>query len=316
MAKDGLLPQVTFEIGVYNKGDKGAKGDVGPKGDRGERGERGSDGREVQFQVSATAIQWRYTDEAVWHNLVSLASLIGPKGNPGTDGREIECRLSGDWVQWHYKDDSTWHNLVSKAELKGNKGEKGDAFKYSDFTQAQLEALRGPKAERGEPGTTDYNQLTNKPDLTLKADKFYVDDQDTALRKKIETDLDGKANKAGDTFTSEVIVNSNSPVLGYRQIRAGKDISWGLNSAGEFIIWDNKNNANVCRIDPNLKYVKIGDIQHLYNTGQPNGRIAAPPGSTYTDTAVTCGAAKWIKMWGYWQYRLDCDLWRYRVARY
>ena len=298
MAKDGLLPQVTFEIGVYNKGDKGSKGDVGPKGDRGERGERGSDGREVQFQVSATAIQWRYTDEAVWHDLVSLASLIGPKGNPGTDGREIECRLSGDWVQWHYKDDSTWHNLVSKAELKGNKGEKGDAFKYSDFTQAQLEALRGPKGERGEPGTTDYNQLTNKPDLTLKADKFYVDNQDTALRKKIETDLDGKANKAGDTFTSEVIVNSNNPVLGYRQIRAGKDISWGLNSAGEFIIWDNKNNANVCRIDPNLKYVKIGDIQHLYNTGQPNGRIAAPPGSTYTDTAVTCGAAKWVKIWG------------------
>ena len=298
MAKDGLLPQVTFEIGVYNKGDKGSKGDVGPKGDRGERGERGSDGREVQFQVSATAIQWRYTDEAVWHDLVSLASLIGPKGNPGTDGREIECRLSGDWVQWHYKDDSTWHNLVSKAELKGNKGEKGDAFKYSDFTQAQLEALRGPKGERGEPGTTDYNQLTNKPDLTLKADKFYVDNQDTALRKKIETDLDGKANKAGDTFTSEVIVNSNNPVLGYRQIRAGKDISWGLNSAGEFIIWDNKNNANVCRIDPNLKYVKIGDIQHLYGTGQPNGVVSASPGSTYTDTAVTCGAVKWIKMWG------------------
>ena len=187
MAKDGLLPQVTFEIGVYNKGDKGAKGDVGPKGDRG---------------------------------------------------------------------------------------------------------------ERGEPGTTDYNQLTNKPDLTLKADKFYVDSQDTALRKKIETDLDGKANKAGDTFTSEVIVNSNNPVLGYRQIRAGKDISWGLNSAGEFIIWDNKNNANVCRIGPNLKYVKIGDIQHLYNTGPPNGRIAASPGSTYTDTAVTCGAVKWVKMWG------------------
>ena len=295
MAKDGLLPQVTFEIGVYNKGDKGAKGDTGPKGDRGERGERGPNGREVQFQVSTTAIQWRYADETVWHDLVSLASLIGPKGNPGTDGREIECRLSGDWVQWHYKGDSTWNNLVSKQELKGVKGDKGDAFKYSDFTQAQLESLKGPK---GEPGTTDYNQLTNKPDLTLKADKFYVDNQDTALRKNIETDLDGKANKAGDTFTSEVIVNSNNPVLGYRQIRAGKDISWGLNSAGEFIIWDNKNNANVCRIDPNLKYVKIGDIQHLYNTGQPNGRIAAPPGSTYTDTAVTCGAVKWVKMWG------------------
>lgn len=269
MAKDGLLPQVTFEIGVYNKGDKGAKGDTGPKGDRGERGERGPNGREVQFQVSTTAIQWRYTDEAVWHDLVSLASLIGPKGNPGTDGREIECRLSGDWVQWHYKGDSTWSNLVSKQELKGPKGDKGDAFKYSDFTQAQLEALRGPKGDKGEPGKDGVTQ-----------------------------DISGKADKAGDTFTSEVVVNSNKPVLGFRQIRADKDVSWGLNSVGEFLLWDNKKNVNVCRVDPDLKYVKIGDVQHLYDTGQPNGRFSAPPGSTYTDKAVTCGAVKWIKMWG------------------
>jgi collagen-like protein 5 len=190
----------------------------------------------------------------------------GPKGNPGTDGREIECRLSGDWVQWHYKGDSTWHNLVSKLELKGNKGDKGDAFKYSDFTQAQLEALRGPKGDKGEPGVTQ--------------------------------DISGKADKTGDTFTGEVVVNSDKPVLGFRQIRAGKDVSWGLNSVGEFLLWDNKKNVNVCRIDSDLKYVKIGDVQHRYDTGQPNGRVAAPPGSTYTDTAVTCGAVKWIKMWG------------------
>ena len=340
MAKDGLLPQVTFEIGVYNKGDKGAKGDTGPKGDRGERGERGPNGREVQFQVSTTAIQWRYTDEAVWHDLVSLASLIGPKGNPGTDGREIECRLSGDWVQWHYKGDSTWHNLVSKQELKGVKGDKGDAFKYSDFTQAQLEALRGPKGEKGEPGVTQ--------DISGKADKLIIDPHSvpwrssgasgeanasvrlstpamgstipirtansnievgtaTTGKEALNTEsaktrfvgLDGAQTIAGTkTFKDEVVVNSDKPTLGFRQIRAGKDISWGLNSVGEFLLWDNKNNVNVCRIDPDLKYVKIGDIQHLYGTGQPNGVISAPPGSTYTDTAVTCGAVKWIKMWG------------------
>ena len=340
MAKDGLLPQVTFEIGVYNKGDKGSKGDVGPKGDRGERGERGSDGREVQFQVSATAIQWRYTDEAVWHDLVSLASLIGPKGNPGTDGREIECRLSGDWVQWHYKGDSTWHNLVSKLELKGLKGDKGDAFKYSDFTQAQLEALKGPKGDKGEPGVTQ--------DISGKADKLILDPYSvpwrssgasgeanasvrlstpamgstipirtansnievgtaTTDKEALNTEsaktrfvgLDGAQTIAGGkTFKDEVTVNSDRPTLGFRQIRADKDISWGLNSVGEFLLWDNKKNVDVCRIDPDLKYVKIGGIQHLYGTGQPNGQVAAPPGSTYTDVAVTCGAVKWIKMRG------------------
>ena len=274
-------------------GERGPQGNVGATGAKGDTGEKGRDGREVQFQVSATSIQWKYKEEAIWRDLIALASLKGPqgaKGDAGTPGREIECRLSGDWVQWHYKGDSTWNNLVSKQELKGVKGDKGDAFKYSDFTQAQLEALRGPKGDKGEPGVTQ--------DISGKADKFYVDNQDTALRKKIETDLDGKADKAGDTFTGEVIVNSDKPTLGFRQIRAGKDVSWGLNSVGEFILWDNKNNANVCRIDSNLKYVKIGDIQRLYGTRQPNGVISAPPGSTYTDTAVTCGAVKWIKMWG------------------
>ena len=37
--------------------------------------------------------------------------------------------------------------------------------------------------------------------------------------------LNKKADKAGDTFTGAVVVNSGKPVLGFRQIRAGKDVS-------------------------------------------------------------------------------------------
>lgn len=216
----------------------------------------------------------------------------GPQGIQGIQGERGPQGLKGD------RGDTGPRGLQGAPGTPGPAGAKGDVGQTGPAGPTGAQGPIGPIGPKGDPGTTDYNQLTNKPDLTLKADKFYVDNQDTALRKKIETDLDGKANKAGDTFTSEVIVNSNIPVLGYRQIRAGKDISWGLNSAGEFIIWDNKNNASVCRIDPNLKYVKIGNIQHLYGTGRPNGIITAPAGSTYTDTAVTCGAVKWIKMWG------------------
>ena len=35
--------------------------------------------------------------------------------------------------------------------LKGPKGDKGEPFKYSDFTQDQLNALKGPKGDKGEP---------------------------------------------------------------------------------------------------------------------------------------------------------------------
>lgn len=121
---------------------------------------------------------------------------------------------------------------------------------------------------------------------------------DISDNAELTAELGKKANKAGDTFTGEVIVNANVGVLGYRQIRAGKDLSWGLNSAGDFLLWDNKMNKNVIRVAPDLSYVKIGEVAHLYGTGQPNGVVSASPGSTYTDTAVTCGAVKWIKTWG------------------
>lgn len=114
----------------------------------------------------------------------------------------------------------------------------------------------------------------------------------------LTAELNKKAGKAGDTFTGEVIVNSDKPVLGFRQIRAGKDVSWGLNSAGDFLLWDNKMSKNIVRVVPDYSCVQIGDIAHSSGTGQPNGVVAAPPGSTYTNVAATCGAAKWIKMWG------------------
>lgn len=61
-----------------------------------------------------------------------------------------------------------------------------------------------------ELGTTDYNQLVNKPDLTLKADKSYVDSQDIALTKKINEGLQSKVDKAGDTMTGNLVLSTNT----------------------------------------------------------------------------------------------------------
>ena len=43
--------------------------------------------------------------------------------------------------------------------LKGPKGDKGEPFRYSDFTAEQLQALRGPKGDPGSGG----GQVTSKP---------------------------------------------------------------------------------------------------------------------------------------------------------
>lgn len=44
--------------------------------------------------------------------------------------------------------------------LKGPKGDKGEPFRYSDFTAEQLLALKGPK---GDPGTGGGGQVTSQP---------------------------------------------------------------------------------------------------------------------------------------------------------
>lgn len=117
----------------------------------------------------------------------------------------------------------------------------------------------------------------------------------------IEGDSPNEAIKVGSgTIKAKrtISVESDIGVLGFRQIRGATDMSFGIGGGNEFLIWNNKTNKNVIRVAPDLSYVKIGEVAHLYGTGQPNGVVSAPPGSTYTDTAVTCGAVKWIKMWG------------------
>ena len=46
----------------------------------------GADGREVELQTNSTHIQWRYSGESEWINLVALADLKGDKGEQGLQG--------------------------------------------------------------------------------------------------------------------------------------------------------------------------------------------------------------------------------------
>lgn len=44
----------------------------------------GRDGREIEIRKSDTAIQWRYSNEIVWKNIIPISEL---KGEPGKDGK-------------------------------------------------------------------------------------------------------------------------------------------------------------------------------------------------------------------------------------
>lgn len=49
-------------------------------------GTSGTDGREVEFQATSTAIQWRYVGESDWTDLIALSAIKGDKGDTGADG--------------------------------------------------------------------------------------------------------------------------------------------------------------------------------------------------------------------------------------
>lgn len=63
------------------------------------KGLPGDDGREVEFQVSATHIQWRYVGDVSWTDLIALDDI---KGDPGVDG------TFADTFQWVYNAGTTY----------------------------------------------------------------------------------------------------------------------------------------------------------------------------------------------------------------
>ena len=91
----------------------GPQGEVGPKGEPGPQGPKGETGA-----TGATGPQ-------------------GPKGETGATGPQGEQGIQGE---------------IGPTGPQGEKGDKGDAFTYSDFTAAQLAALKGDKGDTGPQG--------------------------------------------------------------------------------------------------------------------------------------------------------------------
>lgn len=115
----------------------------GPKGDPGPKGEPGKDGKPFTYDM--------FTAE-------QLASLKGPKGDVGLPGPKGEPGTPGQ------------RGADGERGPQGPPGPKGEPFKYSDFTQEQLENLKGPRGEQGPPGppgtgaNVDLSAYTTKQD--------------------------------------------------------------------------------------------------------------------------------------------------------
>ena len=142
----------------------------GPKGDPGPKGEPGKDGKPFTYDM--------FTAE-------QLASLKGPKGDVGLPGPKGEPGTPGE--------------RGADGE-RGLQGPKGEPFKFSDFTQDQLNALKGPKGDPGPPGTG------GSVDLSAYPTKEYCD---TTFATKTNLSDYVKTAAASNTFVSRIFADNN-----------------------------------------------------------------------------------------------------------
>lgn len=110
-----------------------------------------------EVRNNGTAIQWKYSNETDWHDLVALTELRGAAGEngkngadgkngndgkngingtngkdgfngvdgkDGINGKSIEVQRATEYIQWRYEGDE-WQNLVAIADITGPAGQKG-----------------------------------------------------------------------------------------------------------------------------------------------------------------------------------------------
>ena len=125
------------------KGEPGEQGPPGPPGPPGEPGRNGVDGEQ------------------------GLQGIQGPPGPPGKDGVNGLKGEPGTPGQ---------RGADGERGPQGPPGPKGEPFKYSDFTQEQLENLKGPRGEQGPPGPpgTGANVDLSAYATKQEADNLYL----------------------------------------------------------------------------------------------------------------------------------------------
>jgi hypothetical protein len=138
----------------------------------GARGLRGDEGKRVEFQKSATHLQWRFIDAEEWTDLVALVDITGTKGD---DGKQVEFQKSATHVQWRFVGSEAWADLVALGDIAGTKGDEGKRVEFQtgethlqwryvgDQAWTDLVALSeitGLKGDQGPSGMTFLGSIT------------------------------------------------------------------------------------------------------------------------------------------------------------
>lgn len=142
------------------KGDPGPQGPPGPPGEPGRNGIDGINGEQgIQGPPGKDGLQGPKGDPGP----------PGPKGEPGTPGQRGADGIQGPQGE---PGRNGIDGINGEQGPPGPPGPKGEPFRYSDFTQEQLNALKGPK---GDPGDSSSVTVDTVHDWLLENNVFVKD---------------------------------------------------------------------------------------------------------------------------------------------
>ena len=240
-------------------GERGIDGVAGPKGDKGDTGLPGPKGADGPAGPKGD------TGERGPIGPQGPQGLIGPQGQRGETGQQ---------------------GLQGERGQDGQKGERGQDGKsayeiavangYAGDEEQWLASLKGRDGERGRDGRNGLSAY----ELADGELQFGTVGEWLASLKgaKGDTGLPGKSA----TVTIGTVTTGETASVTNTGTETAAVLNFVLPAGG---------GGQPATNAPANEY-------EIHGTGMPNGKVTAPVGTTYVDTAATNGALKWIKRTG------------------
>lgn len=242
------------------KGERGEKGEDGASGPTGERGADGLPGPKGDTGPRGADGAKGDKGDTGLPGPKGADGLPGPKGDAGERGPIGPQGLQG---------------LIGPQGLRGERGQDGkSAYEIAVANgfvgnQAQwLWGLRGSDGARGRDGKSAYE--------IAEGDVYFGNEQAWLASLK------GAKGDKGDTGEPG---------------RDGVGIPQKLTLSGNTLTLSDGGGSVTLPSQPATNAPAANEYE-IHGTGMPNGKVTAPVGTTYVDTAATNGALKWIKRTG------------------
>lgn len=236
------------------------KGERGEKGEDGAAGAKGDTGeRGIPGERGADGLPGAKGERGE-QGPIGPAGPQGPIGPTGPKGADGLPGIKGE---------------RGADGLPGAKGDKGDTGERGPIGPQGPQGLTGPQGQRGETGQQGLQGIQGPVGLTGPKGDTGPKGADGLQGPIGPQGLQGEQGRDGVGIPQKLTLSGNTLTL---------------SDGGGSVTLPSQQATNAPAGQAN-EY-------EIHGTGMPNGKVTAPVGTTYVDTAATNGALKWIKRTG------------------